>query len=127
MSNPITQNDLAGSKKLYNFFDSVFAIGQSAKDNNLRYIKQLKVRYGNYTYDSDNVIVCSIEKIGTMLQFVFVEYATEREHLKERTDKDDAELIGKVNELSAGGKSIRLIADELGLSKSKVGRLIIKK
>lgn len=120
MSNPITQNDLAGSKKLYNFFDSVFAIGQSAKDNNLRYIKQLKVRYGNYTYDSDNVIVCSIEKVNTMLQFVFVEYATEREHLKERTDKDDAELVAQIKELSANGKSIRLIANELGISKKKV-------
>ena len=70
LSNPITQNDLAGSKKLYNFFDSVFAIGKSAKDNSVRYIKQLKVRYGNYTYDSDNVIVSAIEKIGAFLQFV---------------------------------------------------------
>ena len=52
LCNPITQNDLAGSKKLYNFFDSVFAIGRSAKDSNLRYIKQLKVRYGAYTYDA---------------------------------------------------------------------------
>lgn len=31
LSSPITQNDLAGSKKLYNFFDSVVAIGKSAK------------------------------------------------------------------------------------------------
>lgn len=36
LSSPITQNHLAGSKKLYNFFDSVFAIGMSAKDRNLR-------------------------------------------------------------------------------------------
>ena len=39
LMSPITQNDLAGSKKLYNFFDSVFAIGQSAKDKRLRYVK----------------------------------------------------------------------------------------
>jgi len=69
LSNPITQNDLAGSKKLYNFFDSVFAIGKSAKDNGLRYIKQLKVRHGDYTYDSDNVIVSSIEKPCAFLHF----------------------------------------------------------
>ena len=36
----ITQNDLQGSKRLYNLFDSVFAIGQSAKDEDLRYIKE---------------------------------------------------------------------------------------
>ena len=38
---PITSNDLAGSKRLYNFFDSVFAIGKSAQDGGLRYVKQL--------------------------------------------------------------------------------------
>ena len=78
----ITQNDLAGSKKLYNFFDSVFAIGKSAKNSSVRYIKQLKVRYGNYTYDADNVIVCVNEKVGTFLQFVDIGYAVEKENLK---------------------------------------------
>ena len=60
LTNPITQNDLAGSKKIFNFFDSVFAIGKSAKDENLRYINQIKVRYGSFTYDSNNVIVSTI-------------------------------------------------------------------
>ena len=124
LSNPITQNDLAGSKKLYNFFDSVFAIGKSAKDSNLRYIKQLKVRYGNYTYDSDNVIVASIEKVGTFLQFVNIGYATEKEHLKEPTDKERNEQMETVKQLRAAGKTVRDIAKETGLSKSKVGRLL---
>ena len=124
LSNPITQNDLAGSKKLYNFFDSVFAIGKSAKDSNLRYIKQLKVRYGNYTYDSDNVIVSSIEKIGTFLQFVNIGYATEKEHLKEPSEKDVSREIANIKLLSEQGKSIRDIANELNISKSKVGRIL---
>ena len=50
---PITSNDLAGSKRLYNFFDSVFAIGKSAQDGGLRYVKQLKVRYGTFSHDAD--------------------------------------------------------------------------
>ena len=116
LSNPITQNDLAGSKKLYNFFDSVFAIGKSAKDNNVRYIKQLKVRYGNYTYDSDNVIVSSIEKVGAFLQFVNIGYATEKEHLREPSDKDKAEVINEAKRLSSEGKSQREIARTLNLS-----------
>ena len=74
---PITQNDLAGSKKLYNFFDSVFAIGKSAKDENLRYIKQLKVRYGNFEYGGNNVIVCAIEKADDFLRFVTLGHAAE--------------------------------------------------
>lgn len=124
LSNPITQNDLAGSKKLYNFFDSVFAIGKSAKDSNLRYIKQLKVRYGNYTYDSDNVIVAAIEKVGTFLQFANIGYATEKEHLKEPSEKDVSQEIENVKQLSGQGKSIRDIAKELNISKSKAGRIL---
>lgn len=121
---PITQNDLAGSKKLFNFFDSVFAIGKSAKDNALRYIKQLKVRYGDYTFDSDNVIISSIEKVECFLQFVNIGYATESEHLKEPTEKDLSQEIENVKELRQQGKSIREIAKELNISKSKVGRIL---
>ena len=126
LTNPITQNDLAGSKKLYNFFDSVFAIGKSAKDSNLRYIKQLKVGYGNYTYDMDNVIVCSIEKVGSFLKFVNVGFAEEREHLKEQTENDITTLIENAKDLRSQGKSIREIASILGVSKSKIDRLLKK-
>lgn len=126
LSNPITQNDLAGSKKLYNFFDSVFAIGKSAKDNSVRYIKQLKVRYGNYTYDSDNVIVSTIEKVDAFLQFVDIGYATEKEHLKEPSEKDNAEEIAAVKRMVSAGKSYRYIASELGVSLGKVQRILKK-
>ena len=69
MASPITQNDLAGSKRLFNLFDSAFSIGMSARDPGLRYIKQLKIRSGELEYHSDNVILCSIEKTGTFLHF----------------------------------------------------------
>lgn len=126
LSNPITQNDLAGSKKLYNLFDSVFAIGKSAKDSSVRYIKQLKVRYGNYTYDADNVIVSVIEKVGPFLQFVNIGYAAEKEHLKEQTDKDISQLAEKAKELISQGMSYRNVASELGVSLGKVQRIIKK-
>lgn len=106
LSNPITQNDLAGSKKLYNFFDSVFAIGKSAKNSSVRYIKQLKVRYGNYTYDADNVIVCVIEKVGTFLQFVDIGYAVEKEHLKEPSEKDSTQEKETIKRMVAEGKNV---------------------
>ena len=116
LSNPITQNDLAGSKKLYNFFDSVFAIGKSAKNSSVRYIKQLKVRYGNYTYDADNVIVCVIEKVGTFLQFVDIGYAVEKEHLKEPSEKDSTQEKETIKRMVAEGKTYRVIASELGVT-----------
>lgn len=120
LSNPITQNDLAGSKKLYNFFDSVFAIGKSAKDNGLRYVKQLKVRYGDYTYDSDNVIVASIEKNGACLCFSQIGFAAEKEHLKELTETDKSNRIEKAKELRSQGISNVAIAKELGVSEGAV-------
>lgn len=124
LSNPITQNDLAGSKKLYNFFDSVFAIGKSAKNGSVRYIKQLKVRYGNYTYDADNVIVCVIEKVGTFLQFVDIGYAVEKEHLKEPSEKDSTQEKETIKRMVAEGKTYRVIASELGVTLGKVQRAL---
>ncbi|MBR2630540.1 MAG: AAA family ATPase [Bacteroidaceae bacterium] len=124
LMSPITQNDLAGSKKLYNFFDSVFAIGKSAKDSRLRYVKQLKVRAGEFRYDSSNVIVYEIEKTDGFVHFEFKEFSTEKEHLKERTEKEITSTHRNVHELKSQGKSTREIAAYLGLSKSKVDRLI---
>ena len=126
LTNPITQNDLAGSKKLANFFDSCFAIGKSAKDENLRYIKQIKCRFGNFTFDSDNVIVSAIEKVGAFLQFVNVGYAAEKEHLKEPSEKDSAETIATIKRMVSEGKTYRSIASELGLSLGKVQRAVKK-
>ncbi len=124
LSSPITQNDLAGSKKLFNFFDSVFAIGKSAKGNNLRYVKQIKVRYGEYEYDEENVIVYSIEKFGAFLQFSHVEYGVEREHLKEQTQSDREEKTEEVKRLQREGKSQREIATLTGLSLGCVNKYL---
>lgn len=115
---PITQNDLAGSKKLYNFFDSVFAIGKSAKDGNLRYIKQLKVRYGCFEYGADNVIVCSIEKPDDFLCFVILGYDRESVHLKEVTEEERGRMRNEAKTLHAQGMSYREIGVKLGISKT---------
>ena len=124
LSSPITQNDLAGSKKLYNFFDSVFAIGKSAKDDRLRYVKQLKVRAGEFLYDANNIIVYELEKSSGFVHFEFKEYSTEKEHLRERTESDEEKQLKRIKELKAQGKSVRDIAALVGLSKSKVWRLL---
>ena len=126
LSSPITQNDLAGSKKLYNFFDSVFAIGKSAKDERLRYVKQLKVRAGEFRYDSDNVLVYEIEKTYGFVHFEFRGFSSEKEHLKELSDKDVDAKWKNVMDLKEQGKSLRDIAALTGFSKSKVERIIKK-
>lgn len=126
MSNPITQNDLAGSKKLYNFFDSVFAIGKSAKDNGLRYVKQIKVRAGEYRYDSDNVMVYEIDPGDGFLHFAHVGFSAEAEHLKSKSDDDGSTEMQNVKDLRAQGKTVREIAAIIGKSKSYVSRLLQK-
>jgi len=123
---PITQNDLAGSKVLINFVDSAFAIGQSARDDSIKYLKQVKVRTGELSYGSDNVIICSIEKEAAYLRFVRQSYASEVEHLGRQTREDLEKQIIAVKALSSQGMSVRAIAQNLGLSKSKVDRLLKK-
>lgn len=126
LCSPITQNDLAGSKRLINFFDSSFAIGVSAKDEAIRYIKQIKCRYGSFTYDSGNVIVCHIEKINSFTSFEIDGYSNESEHLKQLTEKDTEELETKIREMVTSGRSYRDTATTLGTSLAKVQRTMKK-
>ena len=124
LSNPISTNDLAGSKKLYNFFDSCFAIGQSAKDGGLRYIKQMKNRHGEFVYDAENVIVCQILKIDAFLQFSVFGYASEKEHLKERSKKDRDTLKEQAILLKAEGKTVKEMSFILGIPEKTIYRWI---
>ncbi len=126
LSRPITQNDLGGSKMLYNFIDSCFAIGQSNTDKNLRYIKQIKARNTAMIYDTENVIVCQIDKPYNFLAFEFIDYGAEREHLKQVTEKDRESTIEQAKELSQKGYSQRQISNELGISLGAVNKYLKK-
>jgi RecA-family ATPase len=124
LTKPITRNDLSGSKMLINFIDSSFCIGESHSDKHLRYIKQIKERHTEKIYDSENVIVCQVHKPSNFLQFEFVGFGTEREHLKELTEKDRETNVSKAKELSQQGKSQRVIAAELGISLGAVNKYL---
>jgi RecA-family ATPase len=124
LTKPITRNDLSGSKMLINFIDSSFCLGESHSDKHLRYIKQIKERHTEKIYDSENVIVCQVHKPFNFLQFEFVGFGTEREHLKELTEKDRETNISKAKELSQQNKSQRTIAAELGISLGAVNKYL---
>ncbi|QQM28084.1 AAA family ATPase [Elizabethkingia sp. M8] len=126
LSRPITQNDLGGSKMLYNFIDSCFAIGQSNMDTNLRYIKQIKARNTAIIYDSENVIVCQIDKPYNFLAFEFIDFGSEREHLKQLTEKDHESKISEALELKKQGLSNVQIAKQFGVSEGAVRKWIKK-
>ena len=123
---PITQSDLAGSAKLMNFFDAGIALARSARDNNLRYLKQVKVRTGEYQYDSDNVIIYDVIKDNGFLRFELQDYGTEEDHLKNGDSSEDLEEIEDILKLQAQDKSLRDIARILGISLGKVQRRLKK-
>lgn len=125
-TSPITKNDMAGSFKIYAFLDSAFAIGKSTQDPSLRYIKQIKVRQANFKYDDDNVIVCKIEKDKALTQLKHIGFSKEREHLRERTDEDDARMEQEILDLHAKGKSIRQIESETIYNRSRIARVLKK-
>ena len=121
-SRPIEANHLQGSKVIANLCDAIITIGKSYKDNNLRYIKQLKGRLAEKAYEEDNVCVCQITKPDDFLHFELIGYGMERDHLKESSDKDLGQRKAAVKDLAAEGKSQREIARQLGISISTVNK-----
>ncbi|GAB3509073.1 AAA family ATPase [Emticicia fontis] len=126
LSKPISRNDLQGSKMLINFCDSCFSIGESYSDKSLRYIKQIKQRNTEQIYDTENVCVFQIEKPYNFLQFDFLNFGIEKEHLKQHTEKDKENQKDKIEELKQQGKSLREIGVLLGISHMKVKRILEK-
>ena len=118
---PITENSLAGSKRIANFADSMFAIGKSAMDDNMRYIKQIKSRSGEIVHGASNVQACCIDREDGLLRFIHLGESAENEHLKKRggTHSRKNDIIQLLQE----GKSVREICKKLGVSPNTVSRL----
>ena len=87
----------------------------------MRYVKQVKVRNCEMRFGGDNVMVCHVEKIGTMVQFINMGTAPEHDHLR-MVNRD--EQVQEARQLSASGLSIRDIASRMGISKSTVDRML---
>ncbi|KAB2918274.1 MAG: AAA family ATPase [Bacteroidetes bacterium] len=124
LAKPITRNDLQGSKMLINFCDSAFAIGESTQSSQLRYLKQIKQRNTAQLYGAENVCVCRIDKPLNFLQFEFLNYSYETEHLHTHEEAGREQLIDEVKQLSKCGHSQRQIASQLGLSLGVVNKYI---
>ncbi len=123
-SQPISADDLHGSKLLINFADSAFAIGKSTADTDLCYLKQIKQRNTRQRYGHDNVALCRIQKPGAFLHFQFEGNSPERHHLLTRTAADRRKLAHEIAALSANGHSQREISNQLGVGLATVNRLL---
>jgi hypothetical protein len=119
---PITLNDMAGSKHLSNFSDSVSALGCSSKGKSIRYWKQIKPsRSGELIYDVGNVIILELEHEDAMLTMKFVGFSNEWEHLKEVKEEETIpDNVFKVFELTNKGLSYSEIANQLSISKGSI-------
>ncbi len=80
----VTQDDLSGSKTFINFFDAAFAINASNFRYPSKYLKQIKVRTGEFQYGENHVEVCNIERQGCMLKFKTLGYSKEVVELKSK-------------------------------------------
>lgn len=76
---PLTTDQLAGSKRLANFMDSIFAIARCGRSlgRQCRYLKQLKSRCGDIVYGADNVKILEIGKRRSWLAMHEVDQADE--------------------------------------------------
>jgi RecA-family ATPase len=128
ISRPLTRNDMQGSMQLLNLCDSAFAIGESVKECNVRYVKQIKARSAEFKYDSENVAIFKVVKNGCYLCFEHIGFDSEREHLRERTDAEMNELEMNIHALhqSEPNLSYAEIARRLNTNKSKVSRALKK-
>lgn len=120
---PLTKNDLSGSKMLMNFCDSCFAIGESAQEIGLRYIKQIKQRNTELLYDTLNIMVCKIEKEINFLEFIFIGFENELDHLRPR---NNTEQVSEILVLKKQGLPNTHIAEKLGISEGTVRNKIKK-
>lgn len=124
LSQPITRNDLQGSKMLMNFCDSAFTIGESNADNNLRYLKQIKQRNTEQVYGESNVCICQISKPHNFLHYEFLNYGQEWEQLKRKSEAVTEQMVQKAVDLNNEGLSLREIGKALNISHQKADRLI---
>lgn len=121
---PLSLNDLAGSKILSNLADNVVGINKSKIGKEKRYIIQLKYRSFPIELDYKNVQELTMTTTEGYLHFEFGDYAEERTHLpRSRDEKAELErdIVKELKE--PNGLSYRDIADKLGTSLATVQRV----
>lgn len=124
---PLSRNSLAGSSQLSNLVDGLLAIGKSAKDDKIVYLKELKQRSKDITLGTENVMKFEIIPVADTIpniQHKFIGYEPESELLKEHS-KAEKELRDKqIIELYNDGNKQRQISQMLSISLGTVNRII---
>jgi hypothetical protein len=122
----LSLNELAGSKNLSNFADSVSAIGKCTSDPTKRYIKQIKTRSTEQVYHANNVIIANMGPFEGFLSLKFESFGEEKDLIRvaggynlQRDERYD-----EVIDLHNQGKTCRNIEKLLGVPKSTASKWI---
>lgn len=115
-SQPIAGKDLQGSSMLMNFCDSSFAVGRSWQDDRIRYVKQIKQRNTENIYGSEKVILFEQGKPTNCLQFTFLRYGDELDHLMPSVRTSREEKVARVKELHDQGYKQAEIAEQMNIA-----------
>ena len=123
---------LAGSFECAYSFDSIFSLNRAnkynAKVNGIsHYIKQHKTRMGQLIYDDENVISLNMrfdEKTSSLNMCDFATGANERQLVRDFGFYTKEEIIKAILEFKEKCYTICEIAEVVGVSKSKVGRIL---
>jgi KaiC/GvpD/RAD55 family RecA-like ATPase len=120
-SKPLRVEDVAGSKMLTNFADSIFFIAASNKGKSMRYLKIVKQRNAEIP---DKVYDLELKQTDSGLEFAYLGMSSEFSHLKEASEsvaERNTEIIRLYKE---DGKTMEEIAAMFGINKSTVSRII---
>lgn len=121
---PLSLNDLAGSKIISNLADNVVGLNKSKRGKEKRYLIQLKYRSKPIELDYKNVQELTLTMSDGYLHFEYGEYDEERKHLPRSRDEKaelEADIVDELKKYN--GLSYRDIADKLGTSHGTVQRV----
>lgn len=119
---PLSANDLHGSKLLINLADSAFALGTSTARPGLCYLKQIKQRNTRQRYGAANVCLCRMQKPDAFLHFTFEGYSAESTQLLSPATTRGRRLSKKIAALATEGLTQRQIRDHLQIGLGTVNR-----
>jgi predicted XRE-type DNA-binding protein len=126
---PITKNNMAGSKKLSDLADTMFAIGKVTSDNFKRYIIQTKSR-GGEIHAKDNVLVVQIAGINDFLRFEKCNLDKEKNLLLSPEEMDQMQekqqQVNDIKDCVNNNMTQSAIASQLGISQGQVAKIINK-
>ena len=115
--------DLAGSAQNGNLADSIFTIGKTTHKN-LRYLKQIKVREKEFTYDTDNVLLMEFSQDEGWLHFNPLEQVEEYKQLSLSRSNNKDERDAELYKLYLSGVPVESLESQFGLKRSRVYDII---